>query len=85
VGFFNPGAGFELAITLYVDGTTAFTTTYTATDDDGDYIMARFTDIYDAIGTRFAVGIINNQAATKAVIYEIALQYSLVSNYGQSI
>jgi hypothetical protein len=85
VGFLNPGAGFELTITLYVDGTTAFTTTYTATDDDGDYIMARFTDIYDAIGTRFAVGITNNQAATKAVIYEIALQYSLVSNYGQSI
>jgi hypothetical protein len=85
VGFLNPGSGFELNISLYVDGTVVFTTTYTTTDDDGGYIMARFTEIYDAIGTRFAVGITNSQAATKAVIYEIALQYSLVSNYGQSI
>ncbi|MGD9154383.1 MAG: hypothetical protein PVG90_02635, partial [Bacillota bacterium] len=85
VGFYNPGTGFELNITLYVDGTAVFTATYTTTDDDRDYIMARFTDIYDAIGTRFAVEITNDQLDMKAVIYEIALQYSLTSNYGQSI
>jgi hypothetical protein len=62
-----------------------FTTTYITTADEGSYIMARFTDIYDAIGTRFSVEITNNQVETKTVIYEIALQHSLASNYGQSI
>jgi hypothetical protein len=85
VGFFNPGTGFELNIKLYVDDMAVFEETYITSDDDGNFVMARFTEIYDAIGTRFAVGITNSQAATKAVIYEIALQYSLVSNYGQSI
>jgi hypothetical protein len=85
VGFLNPGAGYELNVTLYVDDVAVFTTTYITTADEGSYIMARFTDIYDAIGTRFSVEITNNQVETKTVIYEIALQHSLASNYGQSI
>jgi hypothetical protein len=85
VGFFNPGAGFELNVKLYVDDAAVFEETYVTINGEGSYIMARFTDIYDAIGNRFAVEITNSQAATKAVIYEISLQYSLASNYGQSI
>ena len=85
VGFMNPGAGFELNVKLYVDDVAVFEETYVTINGEGNYIMARFTDIYDAIGTRFAVEITNSQAATKAVIYEVALQYSLASNYGQSI